>query len=51
VGAASGIAALTAQGRLDPARGDVLELGEPLEPAVGAPSPSAVLEDLRADER
>lgn len=42
---------LIASGRMTPGQGDLLELGDPLEPAPGAPLPSAVLENLRADER
>jgi prevent-host-death family protein len=42
---------LATAGRLDEARGDALELGDPLEPATGAPLPSATLAALRADER
>lgn len=42
---------LIASGRMAPGQGDLLELGDPLEPAPGAPLPSAVLENIRADER
>jgi len=42
---------LVAAGRVDPAQGDLLELGEPLPPAAGVPLPSEILEDLRRDER
>lgn len=42
---------LIASGRMASGQGDLLELGEPLEPTPGAPLPSVVLEDLRADER
>jgi prevent-host-death family protein len=42
---------LVAAGRVDPAEGDLLELGEPLEPAPGVPLPSAILEELRREER
>jgi prevent-host-death family protein len=42
---------LLASGRLVPAVGDVLELGEPLDPARGAPLPSEALAEARADER
>ncbi|MGI9032875.1 MAG: type II toxin-antitoxin system Phd/YefM family antitoxin [Acidimicrobiales bacterium] len=41
---------LTAEGRLTPARGDLLEI-EPLPPTPGLPLPSEVLQELRADER
>ncbi|MGI8728438.1 MAG: type II toxin-antitoxin system Phd/YefM family antitoxin [Solirubrobacteraceae bacterium] len=47
----SNVDRLIASGRLVPGEGDLLELGEPLEPAVGSPLPSAVLDGLRADER
>jgi prevent-host-death family protein len=42
---------LATAGRLDEARGDALELGDPLEPATGAPLPSETLAALRANER
>ncbi len=42
---------LVAAGRVDPAQGDLLELGEPLPPAAGVPLPSEILEELRRDER
>jgi prevent-host-death family protein len=42
---------LLATGRLVPAAGDLLELGEPLDPARGAPLPSEALAEARADER
>ncbi|MDP8971400.1 MAG: type II toxin-antitoxin system prevent-host-death family antitoxin [Actinomycetota bacterium] len=42
---------LEAQGRLRPADADLLDLGEPLAPARGAPLPSAALEAARSDER
>jgi prevent-host-death family protein len=42
---------LVAEGRITPARGDLLDLGPPLEPKPGAPLPSEVLERMRADER
>ena len=45
------IEALLANGRLAPALGDLLELGEPVEPAPGAPLPSEALAEARADER
>ncbi len=45
------IEGLFASGRLVPAEGDLLELGEPLEPSGGAPLPSEALADARADER
>jgi prevent-host-death family protein len=49
--AASGLDALVASGRLTLAMGDLLELGEPLEPVAGAPLPSQALAAARADER
>jgi prevent-host-death family protein len=49
--AASGLDALVASGRLTLATGDLLELGEPLEPVAGAPLPSQALAAARADER
>lgn len=42
---------LVASGRMVPARQDLLEAGEPLDPRPDAPLPSEVLSDLRADER
>jgi prevent-host-death family protein len=45
------IEGLLASGRLMAATGELLELGEPLEPARGAPLPSEVLTEARADER
>jgi prevent-host-death family protein len=42
---------LVASGRLAPAEGDLLELGEPLEPQPGVPLPSEELERLRESER
>jgi prevent-host-death family protein len=51
VPAASGLEALVASGRLTAATGDLLELGEPLEPLAGAPLPSEALAAARADER
>jgi prevent-host-death family protein len=42
---------LTASGRLEAARGDLLELGEPLEPAPSRPLPSEDLAELRSGER
>jgi prevent-host-death family protein len=42
---------LLTSGRLAPSEGDLLELGEPLEPARGAPLPSETLAEARADER
>lgn len=46
-----GIEGLLASGRLVPAAGDLLELGQPLEPAPGAPLPGDALAEARADER
>lgn len=42
---------LKASGRLTSAGGDLLDLGAPLAPATGAPSPTRALGDARADER
>ena len=42
---------LTAAGRLSPAAGDLLELGEPLPPRPGEQLPSTALEQARAEER
>jgi prevent-host-death family protein len=41
---------LVASGRMTPGDGNLLELGEPLEPVAGR-RPSEVLSDLRAEER
>jgi prevent-host-death family protein len=49
--AEGGLDALVESGRVAPARGDALALGEPIPPAAGAPLPSDELERLRADER
>lgn len=46
-----GLEGLLASGRLAPAAGDLLQLGEPLAPVPGAPLPSDVLVEIRADER
>jgi prevent-host-death family protein len=42
---------LAASGRVEPAAGDLLDLGSPLKPASDAPLPSQVLADVRAGER
>jgi prevent-host-death family protein len=42
---------LIASGRMTRGTGDLLDLGEPLEPTPGVPLPSEVLAALRADER
>ena len=42
---------LVVSGRLAPAHGDLLDLGEPLEPMPGAPLPSTALAEARAGER
>ncbi|MEJ7798284.1 MAG: type II toxin-antitoxin system prevent-host-death family antitoxin [Solirubrobacteraceae bacterium] len=42
---------LIASGRMEPAKGDPLAHGEPLEPLPGVPLPSEVLEEFRRDER
>lgn len=47
----SRIDGLVARGRLVPASGDLLELGEPLEPVPGSSLPSEELAKARADER
>jgi prevent-host-death family protein len=47
----TGRARLEASGRLRPAEGDVLSLGEPLPAPRGVPSASDELARLRADER
>lgn len=48
---AGGLERLAAAGRLVPAAGDLLGLGDPLRPVAGAPLPSAILAKARADER
>ncbi len=45
------LARLASSGRLIPAAGDLLELGEPLEPKAGVPLPSDELARLRELER
>jgi hypothetical protein len=42
---------LRAAGDVEPAEGDLEDLGPPLEPALGQELPSSVLSRLRADER
>lgn len=42
---------LIASGRLQPPTGDLLSLGEPLEPVDGVRSPSELLDEQRVDER
>ena len=42
---------LIASGRLRPASGDLLDLGEPLPPKKGVPLPSEILRRMREDER
>jgi len=42
---------LVAEGRIRSARGNLLDLGPPLQPKPGVPLPSEVLAKLRADER
>ena len=44
-------AQLIASGRLRPASGDLLDLGEPLPPAEGEPLLSEILAQMREDER
>ena len=51
VPSAGRIEGLLASGRLVPAAGDLLELGQPLEPERGVPLPSVALTEARADER
>jgi prevent-host-death family protein len=46
-----GIDALLASGRARPGSGHLSDLGPPLPPAPGAPTPSEALARLRADER
>ena len=48
---ASRLEHLAASGRLVQAAGDLLELGEPLEPVPQAPLPTEALAHARADER
>ena len=45
------LAQLAVSGRLASAQGDLLEIGEPLEPAPGIPLPSEELARLRESER
>lgn len=42
---------LAADGRLDEAVGDALDLGDPLEPSAGTALPTEILSAARADER
>jgi len=42
---------LMARGRLTPARGDLLDLGAPVKPKTGAPTPTEALAAARASER
>jgi len=51
VPSAAGLEQLEAAGRLQPARGDVLDLGPPLPAAADKPLPSDTLDDLRSGER
>ena len=51
VPSAGEIERLSASGRLAPAAGDLLELGEPLQPEPNAPLPSEALAEARTDER
>ena len=41
---------LSAEGRLSPGKGDLLELGPRLAPELGESLPSVVLSEMRADE-
>ncbi|MDA1095333.1 MAG: type II toxin-antitoxin system Phd/YefM family antitoxin [Acidobacteria bacterium] len=42
---------LVTRGRLVPGTGDLLDLGRPLRPAQGVPTPSALLQRARENER
>ena len=42
---------LVAEGRIIPGGGNLLDVIDPAEPEAGAPLPSEVLEEMRADER
>lgn len=42
---------LEAEGRLRRGTGDLLDIGDPLDPEPGAPGPGEALEQLRDDER
>lgn len=42
---------LVAEGRIIPGGGNLLDVIDPVEPEPGAPLPSEVLEEMRADER
>ena len=42
---------LMARGRLSPARGDLLDLGAPVKPKTGPPTPTETLAAARASER
>ncbi|MDQ3721331.1 MAG: type II toxin-antitoxin system prevent-host-death family antitoxin [Actinomycetota bacterium] len=42
---------LVAEGRIIPGAGNFLDAIDPIEPEPGAPLPSEILEELRADER
>ncbi len=42
---------LTQEGRLSEAAGNLFELGPPLAPTEGLPSPSQILREMREDER
>ncbi len=42
---------LESEGQLSPADGDILDLGPPLPPAEGVPTPSEALAEARRDER
>ena len=46
-----GVQRLRASGRLEPAAGDLLTLGDPLEPAPSALPPSRAMAAVRAEER
>jgi prevent-host-death family protein len=47
----NGLESLVADGRLEPAGGDALDLGPPLVGAPDAPPPSETLARIRSDER
>jgi prevent-host-death family protein len=51
VRAASRLDRLVREGRVTPARGDLLKLGPPRRPKRGVPLPSALLAAARAHER
>jgi prevent-host-death family protein len=42
---------MIAEGRIRPARGDLLDLGPPLPPTPGVPLPSEILAEDRSEDR